>query len=102
MVSRTISDKFDSWQLKELNFPRQRTRKIMRPFAKFIVNCIQNHAITRTNELWKECKLLGRLLDTDKGSSRRKSLAKASMKNLKYIFCNPKLSIAIKTRVFNC
>ena len=50
----------------------------------------------------KKCEVLGSLLDTDKGSSRRKFLVTASIKNLKYIFCNRKLSIAVKTRVFNC
>ena len=38
----------------------------------------------------------------DKDISQRKSLAIASIKNLKYIICNQKLSITIKTCVFNC
>ena len=54
------------------------------------------------NEDWRNCKLLGSLLDTDKDITRRKSLAIASINNLKYIFYNQKLNINIKTRVFNC
>ena len=41
-------------------------------------------------ESWKECKLLGSLLETI-----------ASTRNLKYIFYNQKLSITLKTCVFN-
>ena len=52
------------------------------------------------NESWKECRLLGSLINTDKDISRRASLAIVSIKNLKHIFCNRKL--AIKTCVFNC
>ena len=54
------------------------------------------------SENWKKCKLLGSLLDTDKDIYRRKCLAIASINNMKYIFCNQKLNVNIKTRVFNC
>ena len=47
------------------------------------------------NESGKECKLFGSLLDTDKDISRRKSLEMASVNNLKYTFCNQKLSVTL-------
>ena len=40
MVSPAINDKFDSWLLKELNFPRQRTRKIMTPLSYHLSNLL--------------------------------------------------------------
>ena len=53
------------------------------------------------NELWRKCKLLGRLLNMDKAISQIKSLRTASVRNLKHTFYNRKLSIGIKTRTFN-
>lgn len=35
----------------------------------------KRYTINKTNKLWKKCKLLGSLLDTDKEIKKRKSLA---------------------------
>ena len=49
MVSRAFNDKFDWWQLKELNFSRPKDSENYEtpwlPLVKFIVNCTRNHAI---------------------------------------------------------
>ena len=44
MVPRAMNDKFDSWQLKELNQDAPQL-----PFVKFIVSCTRKYAITGTN-----------------------------------------------------
>ena len=46
MASCVINDKFDSWQLKELNFPCPKNSE---NYVKFIVNCTRNYAINSTN-----------------------------------------------------
>ena len=38
MVSRAIKDKFDSWQLKELKFPRPKDSEIMTPLSYHSLN----------------------------------------------------------------
>ena len=53
MVTRAINDKFDSWYLKGLLFPRPKESENydapQLPLGKFIVNCTRNHATTSTN-----------------------------------------------------
>ena len=49
---------------------------------------------------YKNCKLLGSLLDTTKDISRRKSLTISSMRKLKHIFNSSRISILLKMRTF--
>ena len=53
------------------------------------------------NETWRECKILGSLLDTEKDINRRKKLAIAAYKHLRKILNSKKNSIKIKLRTFN-
>ena len=53
------------------------------------------------NEEWKECKVLGSLLDTDNDINRRKTLAIEAYRTLNSIFGSKKSSIVIKLRTFN-
>ena len=50
---------------------------------------------------WKQCKLLGSLLDTKSDINRRKTLAITSIANMKSIF-QTKVSLKIKIRAFDC
>ena len=53
------------------------------------------------NEAWKECKVLGSLLGTEKDINRRKILPIDPYKTLNSIFSSKKNSIKIKLRTFN-
>ena len=53
------------------------------------------------NPDWKECKLLGSLLDTEKDFNRRKKLAIDAMKTSQYIFKSKLISTELKIRTFN-
>ena len=53
------------------------------------------------NEAWKECKILGSLLDTEKDINRRKILAIDAYKTLNSIFSSKINSVTIKLRTFN-
>ena len=53
------------------------------------------------NEAWKECKVLGSLLSTEKDINRRKILAIDAYKTFNSIFSSKKNSIKIKLRTFN-
>ena len=50
---------------------------------------------------WKNCKLLGSLLDTENDIERRKNLTMQNMKNLQTLLTSNKLSIKLKMRLFN-
>ena len=52
----------------------------------------ENYIISRQNcdNVWKECKLLGSLLDTELDIKRRKGLAVDAARKLQYIFRNTK------------
>ena len=56
----------------------------------------------RGEETWKDCKLLGTKLDTEKDISRRKGLAIAALTSLKHILKSKNTSLALKMRVFKC
>ena len=59
----------------------------------------EKHSVSRkTDDSWKDCKLLGTLLDTEKDINRRKALAWSSFNDLKSIFNSRKISIEIKIR----
>ena len=53
------------------------------------------------DDLWKKCKFLGTMLDTQCDIKRRIGLAIDALKKLKYIFSNKKISIITKTRTLN-
>ena len=62
----------------------------------------EQYAITRGGDvLWKDCKLLGSLLDTDSDIKRRTGLAVGVICELKCIFYSTRLCIKIKVRVFD-
>ena len=50
---------------------------------------------------WKQCKLLGSLLDTESDIKRRKILTIDVMKKMENIFRSARISIALKIRCFN-
>ena len=50
---------------------------------------------------WKDCKLLGSKLGTDKDIARRKSLTIDSMKKMEYIYKSKNLTLEMKIRTFN-
>ena len=50
---------------------------------------------------WRNCKLLGSKLDTEKGFQRRKGLTIDSMREMDYIYNSKSLSIQTKMRTFN-
>ena len=51
---------------------------------------------------WKDCKLLGSLLDTDNDIRRKKGLAIGAINRMKHLFYSNKIDIKTKMRVFNC
>ena len=53
------------------------------------------------NEAWKECKILGSLLDTEKDINRRKILAINACKTFNSIFSSKKNFNKAKLRTFN-
>ena len=53
------------------------------------------------NEAWRECKVLGSLLSTEKDINRKKILAVSACKTFNSIFRNKKNSFKIKLRTFN-
>ena len=57
--------------------------------------------IRQGNEKWKNCKLLGSLLDTEKDINRRQILAIDAFKTLNQIFDSRKMSNTVKIRTFN-
>ena len=56
---------------------------------------------TQTKQSWKNCKLLGTLLDSDTNIKRRKALTLDALSKHKNIYKSTKLSISLKTRHFN-
>ena len=54
------------------------------------------------DESWKDCKLLGSLLDTDNDIRRRKGLAIGAINTMKHLFYSNKIDIKTKMHVFNC
>ena len=62
----------------------------------------EQYAITRGGDvLWKDCRLLGSLLDTDSDIKRRKGLAAGVICELKHIFFSKRLCTKTKVRVFD-
>ena len=57
--------------------------------------------ITKKNNKWTKCKLLGSFIDTETDIKYRKSLLLNAAKNLKDIFHHKKLPISIKMKTFN-
>ena len=55
--------------------------------------------IRQGNEKWKNCKLLGSLLDTEKDINRRKILAIDAFKTLNQIFDSRKISNTVKSEL---
>ena len=51
--------------------------------------------------MWRKCKLLGSLLDTEKDINRRQIIAIDAFKTLTKIVESRKISNAVKTRIFN-
>ena len=60
----------------------------------------EEYLISRNDTSWKDCKLLGSMLETMKDIERRKSLLIHTMKELKYIFKSHRLNNSIKIRTF--
>lgn len=56
--------------------------------------------ITKNNNEWKDCKLLGSKLDTAKDIERRKALTINTMKQLKPLFKNHRMNEKLKLRTF--
>ena len=50
---------------------------------------------------WKNCKLLGSLLDTEKDFGRRKRLTLDAMRKYDHVFKSKRISNALKIRTFN-
>ena len=50
---------------------------------------------------WKKCKILGSLIDTKEDIKRRKSLALSALNKLNDIWENKKITIKLKSKIFN-
>ena len=61
----------------------------------------ERFVISKRNDKWKKCKLLGSLLDTEEEIKRRKALAINAANNLRHFFNNKHLTIATKIRIMN-
>ena len=57
--------------------------------------------VTKKNDNWAKCKLLGSFIDTETDIKYRKSLLLNAAKNLKDIFNHKKLPLSIKMKTFN-
>ena len=98
-LSRLTSDN------NEIQFMKENLPKILKA-RDLIINepKTEEYHIARKgkcDDKWKECKLLGSLLDTEKDIERRKCLAASVIKTLKNILYSKKLSISTKVRVFD-
>ena len=62
----------------------------------------EEYIIKRANcdNRWRDCKLLGSLLDTQKEIKRRKVLAINAANKLKHLFLNKDVTISVKTILF--
>ena len=62
----------------------------------------EEHTIKRANcdNLWRDCKLLGSLLDTQNDIKRRKVLAINAANKLKLLFLNKDVTVSVKTKLF--
>ena len=60
----------------------------------------EEFTINRSNDKWKDCKLLGSKLDSQKDIERRKVLTISAMKDLKPIFKSHRVSKGMKIRAF--
>ena len=62
----------------------------------------EEYTIKRANcdNRWRDCKLLGSLLDTQKDIKRRKVLAINAANKLKHLFLNKDVTISVKTTLF--
>ena len=66
------------------------------------MNQKQNNTIKTANcdNRWKNCKLIGSLLDTQNDIKRRKVLAINAAYKLKHLFLNKDVTISVKTTLF--
>ena len=62
----------------------------------------EEYIIKRANcdNRWRDCKLLGSLLDTQNDIKRRKVLAINAANKLKHLFLNKDVTISVKTKLF--
>ena len=60
----------------------------------------EEFTISKSDQEWKNCKLLGSKLDTQKDIERRKGLTINVMKDLKPLFKNHRLKLEMKIRIF--
>ena len=67
----------------------------------WVVNKIPPEEIEDKTPNWRNCKLLGSLLDTGKDINRRRGLAINAMRKLKFIFASSRISIELKLKSFN-
>ena len=95
-----ITSSYSEVQNLKNHLPRQLKQRDL------TINETKTEEYTITNNkncdnLWKSCKLLGSLLDTDNDIKRRKGLAIDTARKLHEIFMNNRISIANKMRTFN-
>ena len=62
----------------------------------------EEYTIKRVNcdNLWRDCKLFGSLLDTQNDSKGRKVFATNAANKLKHLFLNKDVTINVKTKLF--
>ena len=85
------------------DFKRDHTKRLLKQSNLSInIDKTETFEIKRSgNEEWKNCKLLGSLLDTENDIQRRKGLAVAAINTMKNMFYG-KVLFSIKLRAFNC
>ena len=83
------------------NIKKELTQKLEKRGLIINETKTEEHVISRQDDEWKKCKLLGTLLDTENDIDRRKGLAIIAINNLKSIF-EEKISLQIKLRSFDC
>ena len=62
----------------------------------------EEYTIERANcdNRWRDCKLLGSLLDTQNDIKRRKVLVMNTASKLKHLFLNKNVTISVKAKLF--
>ena len=76
--------------------------KLAQQGSKINESKLDEYIIKRANSdnRWRDCKLLGSLLDTQNDIKRRKVLAMNAGNTLKHLLINKDVTISVKTKLF--
>ena len=102
LYRNTITYKELSYRFTKLPNRHRPTIKLAQRGLKINESKTEDYTIKRANcdNCWRDCKLLGSLLDTQNDIKRRKVLAIKAANKLKRLFLNKDVTISVKTTLF--